>query len=215
MYSSEFLYSDHFLINISLDFKPHSKPSQHTVPYGYDYARGDIDGLVSYLLERGFDSCLNSVDIESSWHSFKNILLQACDKFIPKIKLRRHAYPKWFTKEICHQIKCIRTLRRKNKSRAQASTNKTLEYKILQLDAAIAKAKEAYENELIEQASSNPGPLFRHIRSLTKQDIIPHVMAYNDCTTSIDSEKASLFNEFFYSIYSNPSDAPPSILYSQ
>uniref|UniRef100_A0A1X7V2M7 Endonuclease/exonuclease/phosphatase domain-containing protein n=1 Tax=Amphimedon queenslandica TaxID=400682 RepID=A0A1X7V2M7_AMPQE len=153
VYTSEFLYSDYFLINISLDFKPHSNPSKHPVLYGYDYARGDFNGLVSYLLEGDFDSCQNSVDIESLWHSFKHNLLQASHKFIPKIKLRRHVYPKWFTKEICHQIKCIRTLRRKYKSRAQASTIKSLEHKISQLEADIAMAKEAYENDLMEQAS--------------------------------------------------------------
>ena len=48
--------------------------------------------------------------------------------------------------------------KRKYKSRAQESASKSLEHKILQLDADIAKAKEAYENDLIEQASSNLGP---------------------------------------------------------
>uniref|UniRef100_A0A1X7TPG6 Endonuclease/exonuclease/phosphatase domain-containing protein n=1 Tax=Amphimedon queenslandica TaxID=400682 RepID=A0A1X7TPG6_AMPQE len=163
VYSIEFMYSDHFLINISLDFKLRSNPSQHPFPYGCDFTRGDFHGLVPYLLECDFGSCLNSVDM-SLRGTFKHILLQACYKFIPKIKLCRHVYPIWFTKEICHQIKCIMLLRRKYKSCAQASTSKSLEYKISQLDAAIAKANEAYENDLIEQASSNPSPLFRHIR---------------------------------------------------
>ena len=37
--------------------------------------------------------------------------------YIPKVKLRSHQYPQWFTPHLRHQVKCLRTLPRKNKKR--------------------------------------------------------------------------------------------------
>ena len=65
-----------------------------------------------------------------------------------------------------------------------------------------AAARSAYESRLINDfANSNQSKVFSYIRSLTKSDPIPVSVFYNDSCVSNDKQKAMLFNNYFYSVF--------------
>ena len=74
-------------------------------------------------------------------------------------------------------------------------------------------AQSAHESKLIDDfATTNQPKIFSYIRSLTKSDPIPHTVYYNDNSTTNDKQKASLFNNYFYSVFTttNINEPPPS-----
>ena len=74
-------------------------------------------------------------------------------------------------------------------------------------------ARSAYESKLINDfATTNQPKIFSYIRSLTKSDPIPHTVYYNDNSTTNDKQKTSLFNNYFYSVFTttNINQPPPS-----
>ena len=71
--------------------------------------------MCAHLLDTDF-SYLNSLDIELSWLTIKSTVLGAIDLFVPKTKTAMHnTQPVWFNNTIRHQVKYLRTMRRKTK----------------------------------------------------------------------------------------------------
>jgi len=67
----------------------------------------------------------------------------------------------------------------------------------------IARAKSDYETNLAQTyAHSNNNQIFQYISSIKDQDHYPIKMFYNDKPASTDSDKAQIFNEYFYSVFS-------------
>ena len=93
------LRSDHFMI------------SNDTLVF--DFLKANMPGLCSFLENSDFNHCFLSCDVDHVWSSIKLIIQQAMDLFIPKVKLRSHQFPKWFTPDIRHHLNCLPTLRRK------------------------------------------------------------------------------------------------------
>ena len=69
----------------------------------------------------------------------------------------------------------------------------------------VAEAKSTYESKLVlDYASTNNSKIFKHISSIKKQDDFPSKMSYNDEFAVNDSDKAQLFNKYFYSVFTIP-----------
>ena len=123
--------------------------------------------MCSYLFDTDF-SCLTSLDVETSWIVIKSTILDAIDQFIPKIKTTTHNnQPVWFNSNIRHQIKCVRTLRRKTKQRFNLSKLKRLQEAEDTLQKSIIKARVMFENKLICDFP-NQHKVYRYIRNITE-----------------------------------------------
>jgi len=71
----------------------------------------------------------------------------------------------------------------------------------------IARAKSDYEtNFALTYTHSNNNRIFQYISSIKGQDHYPIETFCNDKPASTDSDKAQIFNEYYYSVfpYSNP-----------
>jgi len=93
----------------------------------------------------------------------KNLLsmtdYEAMTLFIPKFQVYSKQYPKWFTKELRHQIKCLHTLRR-NYKRSPSDHNATRLNQAensFQINAGTAKSN--YETNLINTLEVLPNLL--------------------------------------------------------
>ena len=78
----------------------------------------------------------------------------------------------------------------------------------------IASTKSDYEANLaLTYVHSNNNRTFQYISNIKGQDHYPIEMSYNDTTESNDSEKAEIFNEYFYSVFtrSNPEFAEDNV----
>jgi len=80
-----------------------------------NYSKGDYVGICDHLTNIDFFPCLQSHDVEVIWLFIESTVLNAMNLFISKIKIYNHQQPKWYTSDIKHYIKCLKTLRRKYK----------------------------------------------------------------------------------------------------
>ena len=101
----------------------------------------------------------------------------------------------------CNKIKCLRTLKRKyfNCPTDRTKVKPTNLQEEVQL--MIVEAKLQYESNLaLAYAHSK---IFQYISSIKGHDRYPTSMFYNEKQATSDSDKAQLFNEYFYSVYTS------------
>ena len=110
----QLISSDHYPITFVLSHSVIS-PTHNPPIYFYDFSKGDYEGLSHFLANCDFSDCNNSDDVEFIWFIIKSYIISAMELYIPKVKVRSHQYPKWFTAHLRHQVKCLRTLLRKIK----------------------------------------------------------------------------------------------------
>ena len=66
-------------------------------------------------------------------------------------------------------------------------------------------SKSIYEAQLVEEfAHNNSNKIYKYINSILHNNSLPVAMHLNSHTATSDADKASLFNEYFESVYSKP-----------
>ena len=63
------------------------------------------------------------------------------------------------------------------------------------------------EQALVNNCSSDQSKLYQYINSITRSRTIPLVMHYDSVSASSSFDKACLFNDFFFSIFTNESSS--------
>jgi len=108
---NEHISSDHFSITFQLSYIRSESPSK-VIQYVYDYSKADFSSMNIYILSSNIFNCLYTSDVETAWAIIKSVVYEAMTLLIPKFQLRSKQYPKWFTKDLRHWLKCLHTLRR-------------------------------------------------------------------------------------------------------
>ena len=99
-------------------------------------------------------------------------------------------------------IKCLRTLRRKLNKRPTDNNKTKYENSSNLLQAKLSSAKTNYESDLITAfANNNNSRVYKYIRSLTKSHTIPPTLHHNSMVADSDIDKANMFNDYFYSVF--------------
>jgi len=165
-----------------------------------------------YILSSNIFSCLHTSDVETAWAIIKSVVYEAMTLFIPKFQLRSKQYPKWFTKDLRHQLKCLHTLRRTCKRSPTNHNTTRLKLAEDSFQHNAAEAKSSYEAELITNfaCTSNPA-IYHHIRSFTKSATIPPTVYLDATSASSDTARANLFNQYFYSVFTQPTVADDQV----
>ena len=102
---NHFMESDHNLI--TFDLAHCCLPQSFVIPqYVFDFPKADYEGLCSFLIDYDFSLLLSSNNVEFIWCFLKNSIHTAMNFYIPKVRLRKHQYPQWFTPELRHLTKC-------------------------------------------------------------------------------------------------------------
>ena len=125
------MQSDHFVITFII---PESAPppAQVASQYVFDFPKADYQGLCDYLLDIDFSHLFSLTDVEFIWSSLKNAIYTGMDIFIPKVRLKKHQYPRWYTAELRHLSKCIQTVKRKiHKHPTDNSTQKLFQTSLI------------------------------------------------------------------------------------
>ena len=133
---------DHFLI--TFDFHAWTPTNAKNTPhFVFDFSKADLRGLSSFLMDTDFSCCFQSRDVELVWSVIKHSILAAMYKFIPKVKLRSHQRPKWYTPDIQHHLNCTRTLRRRHNAHPTPLILQKLQHAehILQEKMTVAKGR--------------------------------------------------------------------------
>lgn len=145
------LSSDHYIISFQLSLLKSLTPRQKP-RYVFDFPKANLTGLCNFLLDFDF-SCLASVNIEYVWSAIKQAIYTGMDLFIPKVRIRSHQYPIWFTPELRHLSKCIRTLTRRCTSTHSSHVINKLQSLKENFHDKLLATKSKYETELIQSAA--------------------------------------------------------------
>ena len=205
------LSSDHYLINFSLNCTHKIELSPHPSHSVLDFSHADWDGMLNFLGTHDFTSYFDGTDIEFLWLYLKKLLQQALDRFVPKVTLRHHQRPKWFTPTLQHQLNRLHTLGRKYSKKPSTSSKSKLLDAENNFQALASAAKYEYENKLIDALLINKNySIYKYISSLTKHNTFPTTMYYGSDHGVSDSDKAHLFNKYFFSVFTRDSSTTPT-----
>ena len=53
----------------------------------FNYCKGDYTSMNDILAEKDWHTLLSSSSVEENWSTFKNLLTNLTDEFIPKVKI--------------------------------------------------------------------------------------------------------------------------------
>jgi len=193
------LSSDHYIIIFSIKQSIRKHAKTNTVKFDYNHANWDDINL--FLYHYDFALALSSSNTEFIWSYIKVAITSAMNLFIPKVPITGSDQPKWFTSPIRHKINCVR--RQLNNHFTESKRLKLMSPQS-ELQHMIVRAKFDYENNFVPTyAHSNNNRIFQYVSSIKGQDHYPFAMSYNDVLASTDSDKAQIFNEYFYSVFSD------------
>ena len=189
---------------------PHPKV---TPSYVFDFSKADYTGLCSFLMDINFNPLLSSNDVNFVWSSLKTIIYSGMGIYLPKVRLRRYQYPCWFTPELRHLSKCAHTLRKRISKHPSAHQQLKLSQLEEKLHNEILSVKSSYyETSLIcSFAGNSNNKIHDHIRSLSSSNFIPSLVQFNASFATTDFDRASLFNQFFHSVFTTSSYYLPPI----
>ncbi|XP_068704009.1 uncharacterized protein [Montipora foliosa] len=194
--------SDHFPVCFSMKTKfDRPKNCPRTV---YCYDKADLNGLRDALSYIPWDSIISCDDIDSSATNFQDLVIAVVDMHIPKMKLRHKSRPPWIDKDVLKLVRKKKVLWKRLKG--NGSVEMTLKFKTSRKETnrLISFKYSQYLKSLSDKLKTNPKKIwaFHSLKSKTKR--LPEVITYRSKAMSAKdpSEKASLFNEFFSTVFS-------------
>lgn len=203
--------SDHYKISFHISTSTPPKPKSQT-RYILNYSKADWSGLTQYLFDFDFSQLYHVSDINSLWCQLKQIIQDSANLFIPKTRIRSSPNPVWFTPTIRHHLHIVHSLRKACRKRPTPSNNANLASAESRLQTLMTQAKSDFEDHLITSfAHNNSNKIYSYIRSLSRHSNFPPVMYLDSTPASTDLEKAELFNQFFYSVFSTTTFTLPPI----
>ena len=106
-------FSDHHAI--SFNYSCHaSSPGESTLGYVFNFCKAYYSSISCFLLYSDFSAVFESINIEFIWLYIKSLIYEAMSLYyIPKMLVKHRRDPIWFNSDIRHQLKCLRTLKRR------------------------------------------------------------------------------------------------------
>ena len=189
--------SDHFgiIFSIKLDVSL-KKTVKRKV---YDYSKADWKSLNFELKRVNWNSFINTYDPHISWPIFKKILLNLCDKYIPKKSVQYQFQPPWFDTD------CDKILREKEKWRAKAHSDSGTEEDHELFRKYRSKFKKVMNDKMRLNVVDESDPFliskkfWKYVKSKSKSSRIPETVRLNTRYRTKPLDQAKLFNEFFMS----------------
>lgn len=191
--------SDHSVISLQIHVE---SVQEEKFVYCYDKANYeeirnflDIDWMAHFA---GLDT------MEAKWEFFKNRLLEAIEKFVPKIKVQ--------DKKKSVDIKLRRKIRKKQRlwnrwrsgdQRAKTEYNRTRN----QIRFTTRKLVRQRERKIAKNIKKNSKLFWRYVQDKTKIRVkIPDLLCEDQSLTKDDKEKAERLGEFFSSVFTREPD---------
>ena len=112
----------------------------------YDFPKANWTDLCNHLLDEDFSLCLEINDVELIWATIKSIITSAMALYIPKIRLKKHQLPVWFTPDLRRRRKCLTSLRKKYMRSFDPAKLSKLQSEESSFQSACKAARAIYEN---------------------------------------------------------------------
>lgn len=165
----------------------------------YSYKSADYEAMNAFFDQHETLSTINRIDnLENAFDTFSNVVRNAVNEFVAKVRVEKSTDPQWYTKDLKH----LNNIRRKEYSRAKESKNfdayNVATDAFMQLQGQLF---ESYINRIQSQIKSDPKHFWRFVNDRRKRNELPSVIEYNNETASTDESKAQLFAEYFKNQY--------------
>ena len=195
--------SDH--IPVTFTIKSSFKRLKNVSRKVYSHGKADFHGLRTTLSCIPWGACFSANDVNSSVESFQDLLFAAVNQHIPQIKLRRHSRPPWIDNDVMKLVRKKKSLWRCLKNNSDVGLFSRFKLLRKQTKRLISLKYCLYLKSSSEDLKNNPKKFwsFHSLKSKTKR--IPPVVMYKPNSASDPAEKASLFNEFFSSVFTSTS----------
>ena len=181
--------SDHDLIVVDLNLCVKKKPKSQHIIYNWKKANvEEINKLVSEKLKNINQNQLT--DVEASWNNFKNVLLEAQDKFVPhRLSTSRHNLP-WFNQKLRRLAK--KKQRLYNKAKKTKTNDDMTAFKKCrgEYSQCLRKAQRQYYNDFLEpKIDENAKYMFNYIKRLKKDSVGIEALNYKGKITTDAKER--------------------------
>ena len=171
----------------------------------YSYRKAHFNGLRTTLSCIPWDACFSANDVNSSVESFQDLLFEAVNQQVPQTKLRRHSRPPWIDNDVMKLVRKKKFLWKRLENNSDVDLFSRFKLLRMQTKKLISLKYSLYLKSLSEHLKNNPKKFwsFHSLKSKTRR--IPPVATYKLESASDPAEKASLFNEFFSSVFASTS----------
>ena len=179
---------DHFLVSFQLRV---SEPASCSLGgrLVFDYSKVDWVGLSNYLSDEDFSICAELNDVDEVWAIIKQIVVTGMKLFIPQFQLKTSQLPKWFTRDLRHRFKCLKSKHRMCSRHPTRGRLSKLELEEVLFTTALKIAKATYENNLItDPECKGSSSIFNYIRHIKKGGSIPNTVTHENVLASTDED---------------------------
>ena len=187
------ILTDHFMVSYQCRASESRNGNCRHSTLVYDFPKADWTGLCNHLLNEDFSVCLELNDVELIWATIKTIITSDMTFYIPKIRLKKHQLPVWFTPDLRHRRKFLRSLCKKCMRSSDPAKLSKLQSEESSFQSACKAAKAIY--------TASNSSIYKYINYLRKGDNIPSTMYHGSTNATSDEDRDNLFNKYFYSVF--------------
>ena len=171
----------------------------------FDYKNGKFDGLRNFLARNPINITLTS-DIDNYWEQWKTTFLNAVKNFVPVRTVKDNTSPPWIDKEVRVLIRKKYTALRKYRMNRSAAQKRKLRSLTHQTKCLIRMKHQEYLAKIESSFSVNPKLFWSYHKAiLHHRGTMHHEITFNGVTGESAIEKATIFNEYFSSVFRPPS----------
>jgi len=205
------VFTDHGVV--CFEFRASAKAQHKVNRMVYDYRKGDFEGLRRALESINLCNLVqDSGNINLDWTEWKDAFMSAVSDYIPTKKIKGRNTPPWITGEIIHILRKKETARLKLR-KSTANEQQHQKYKELRkkAKALIQESREHYFGSLDSDLARRPKRFWSIFRLTNKSCSFPEFMSSCDLNgpgsqASTPRRIADLFNSYFASVFSVPSE---------
>ena len=172
----------------------------------FNFSKGNYDGMRSFFDSINWLEIFDKNNVGECYKIFLGVYEDACEKFIPKINLKksRKKKPPWLSRDLRNMMRV-----KINLWHTFVSSGRKVElYEKYKVQSKLVRAKisssiSKFEIELAENSAKNPKGIFTYIKN--KQQIKESIMSLNNSngtTTTDRTEIAGILNDHFESVFS-------------
>ena len=203
--------SDHYLITLEIKTNvKHKKVPKRKI---LNFKKANWVALNYDLGNIRWNTILDCMEPELAWLAFKHTLFSLTKRHIPSISVKSDFTSPWFDSD------CFEAYRKKERSHKKFKSKSNLgdnTQDILQSEIKFKQKRQDFKNicnmKMRENLYNEDDPdlitkkFWSHIKSNSKSCRLPETMHLNSTFRNKPSEKAELFNNYFYDQFSGPSD---------
>ena len=205
--------SDHAVLHFNVNMKQSKTYGPKRVRY--NYKRADYEGLFIKLRSILSVDVANCTDVNELWSYCYNAISEAVDSTVPKVSANRGGDAPWIDGEARHEIHRRNTAWRRAKR--LGTEEAWAQYRVIRnrCKALLRSKYDHFVNSLAVTCKRNPKRFWSFFKAKANSRSIPVTVHLHDVESSDPSAKATLFNEYFTSVFNGdvmhvpPDPQPP------